>query len=134
MDTVRRRLQAIRRELEAATEDEFSRLSSSAAATATRQPLPEALLRELGLQLKETKQNILPLKLKPLTKQQIRPEGSGQEIMLQGFNWESWRHSWYDTLDAQVDAIADAGFSVAAARLATAAARCAAIWMSHKSK
>lgn len=29
-----------------------------------------------------------------------------------GFNWESWKHSWYTTLEQQVDAIADAGFSV----------------------
>lgn len=114
VQSIQRRLQAISRELQSATERDFFRLSgaSAAASTSDHQPLHESVLRELGLQLQDVKQNIVPLKIKPLPKQDITPEGSGREIMLQGFNWESWKHNWYESLEAQVDSIADAGFSV----------------------
>ena len=37
--------------------------------------------------------------------------GSGREIILQGFNWESHRDKWYARLEAQLDEIAEAGFT-----------------------
>ena len=37
--------------------------------------------------------------------------GSGREIVLQGFNWESHRDKWYKKLESQVDEIAEAGFT-----------------------
>ncbi|KAK9829872.1 hypothetical protein WJX72_008358 [[Myrmecia] bisecta] len=37
--------------------------------------------------------------------------GDGNEIILQGFNWESHRMNWYHTLKSQAGQIADAGFS-----------------------
>lgn len=37
--------------------------------------------------------------------------GSGREIVLQGFNWESHRDKWYAKLESQVDEIAEAGFT-----------------------
>jgi hypothetical protein len=109
------------RELAAASEDDFRRLASAEAAIAGRGPaaarraatLPQEALQELGVRLQSATelQNIVPLKLRPL-KQAILPSGDGQEVMLQGFNWESWRHNWYETLEAQADAIADLGFTV----------------------
>ncbi len=36
----------------------------------------------------EVAQNIVPLNLKPLDKTTIRPEGTGEEVLLQGFNWD----------------------------------------------
>lgn len=118
LDVANRRLQAINREIRAASEDDFRRLSSSEGsasgrvASAARRALPDSLLRDLGVQLENAQHNIVPLKLKPLPKRDIAPEGTGREIMLQGFNWDSCRNNWYETLEAQVDAIADAGFTV----------------------
>ncbi|CAL5221418.1 g3605 [Coccomyxa viridis] len=37
--------------------------------------------------------------------------GNGYEIILQGFNWESHRHNWYQTLKEQASMIARAGFT-----------------------
>lgn len=37
--------------------------------------------------------------------------GSGREVILQVFNWESHRESWYRKLEAQADEIAEAGFT-----------------------
>lgn len=37
--------------------------------------------------------------------------GSGREIILQGFNWESHRDKWYVKLESQLDEIAEAGFT-----------------------
>ena len=37
--------------------------------------------------------------------------GSGREIILQGFNWESHRDKWYAKLESQLDEIAEAGFT-----------------------
>jgi hypothetical protein len=33
--------------------------------------------------------------------------GDGHEIMLQGFNWESYKHDWYKTLKEQAKRIAE---------------------------
>jgi Alpha amylase, catalytic domain len=119
MTRFRRKLEAIDRELDTVTESEFQQLSTAEASSPSRvfvdQLAHDVAVHELGAQLNvaaPVTQNILPLRLKSLPKQAIRPEGSGEEIMLQGFNWESWRHSWYDTLEAQVEAIAELGISV----------------------
>ncbi|KAJ9522786.1 hypothetical protein QJQ45_019818 [Haematococcus lacustris] len=37
--------------------------------------------------------------------------GNGYEILLQAFNWESWKHSYYRTLKSQVKDIANTGFT-----------------------
>lgn len=36
----------------------------------------------------EVAQNIVPINIKPLEKSTIRPEGTGEEVLLQGFNWD----------------------------------------------
>lgn len=89
LDTIKRRIQAIGRELEHVNEVEFRRLSlgeqaSASGATTLAPALPGDVLRDLGDQILTAKQNIVPLKLKPLPKQAINPEGTGAEIMLQG--------------------------------------------------
>eukprot|EP01025_Chloroclados_australasicus_P001152 TRINITY_DN1033_c0_g1_i1.p1 TRINITY_DN1033_c0_g1~~TRINITY_DN1033_c0_g1_i1.p1 ORF type:complete len:441 (-),score=30.82 TRINITY_DN1033_c0_g1_i1:490-1812(-) len=38
--------------------------------------------------------------------------GSGQEILLQVFNWESHKHNWFEHLITQVDQIADLGVTL----------------------
>lgn len=122
LDRIGRHLHAIERELQAANEHDYNQLTraeSAATSPSKRVPIPQlpadVVMQELGMQLHKTatvSQNILPLKLKPLPKQQISPEGSGHEIMLQAFNWESWHQNWWETLEGQVDAIADMGFTV----------------------
>ena len=42
----------------------------------------------------EVAQNIVPLNLKPLDKATIRPEGTGEEVLLQGFNWDRCGSGW----------------------------------------
>lgn len=37
--------------------------------------------------------------------------GSGYEILFQGFNWESHKHNWYNTLKAQIPELARTGFT-----------------------
>ncbi|KAL3157728.1 alpha-amylase [Trebouxia sp. C0010 RCD-2024] len=43
--------------------------------------------------------------------EELAAEGSGQEILLQGFNWESWKQGWYHKLMDQADEIADMGIT-----------------------
>jgi hypothetical protein len=38
--------------------------------------------------------------------------GDGNEIMLQGFNWESYKHDWYKTLKEQAKRIAEVGVAL----------------------
>ncbi|MGH8466672.1 MAG: hypothetical protein ACRER5_21245 [Pseudomonas sp.] len=35
--------------------------------------------------------------------------GDGTEILLQGFNWESYRNGWYKTVKEQAKRIAEVG-------------------------
>lgn len=78
--------------------------------------MPSSYLDKLSTLLRNAKYNIKPvLTLKGLGKVATRKaEGRGDEIMLQGFNWDSSRHGhgWYEILSSQVDEIADFGFSV----------------------
>lgn len=37
--------------------------------------------------------------------------GTGLEMILQGFNWESYKNDWYKTLREQIPGIAEAGFT-----------------------
>lgn len=41
------------------------------------------------------------------------PCGNGREVILQGFNWESWREdgSWYDKLASMAPSLSEAGFT-----------------------
>lgn len=139
IDVLRRYIDAIGRELGSVSEEEFQRLSrvEDAIRNSPSAPTPTAVvsdetLAELGIttqtgklnlnvlppqqpqqqQQQQERTNIVPLKLKQLPKQTIQPEGTGKEIMLQGFNWESWKNNWYQTLESQVDAIVQAGFTV----------------------
>ena len=38
--------------------------------------------------------------------------GDGNEIMLQGFNWESYKHDWYKTLKEQAKRIAEVSIAL----------------------
>jgi len=40
------------------------------------------------------------------------PDGSGEEILLQGFNWESHKQDWYSVLAGQAEEFAEAGFTL----------------------
>uniref|UniRef100_A0A7S1T2P7 alpha-amylase n=1 Tax=Tetraselmis chuii TaxID=63592 RepID=A0A7S1T2P7_9CHLO len=42
----------------------------------------------------------------------VGPDGTGEEILLQGFNWESHKHDWYAVLSGQAADIAEAGFTL----------------------
>ena len=79
--------------------------------------LPASYLEKLSALLRNAKYNIKPMI--PSLKNFARPEkraaeGRGDEIMLQGFNWDSSRvnHGWWEVLKGQVDEIADYGFSL----------------------
>ena len=130
IDVFRRYVDAIGKELASLSEEEFVKLSGVEGAIKNSPITPTAVsndvLAELGIathvsgkastvqqqQQSQERTNIVPLKLKQAPKQTIQPEGTGREIMLQGFNWESWKNNWYKTLESQVDAIAQAGFTV----------------------
>ncbi|KAL0052418.1 hypothetical protein WJX82_001760 [Trebouxia sp. C0006] len=43
--------------------------------------------------------------------EELQAEGSGHEILLQGFNWESWKQGWYHKLMDQADEFADLGIT-----------------------
>ena len=78
--------------------------------------MPPSYLEKLSTLMRNAKYNIKPvMSLKGFGKVETRSaEGRGDEIMLQGFNWDSSRHDqgWYEILKSQVDEIADYGFSV----------------------
>ncbi|EFN59358.1 hypothetical protein CHLNCDRAFT_56714 [Chlorella variabilis] len=40
-----------------------------------------------------------------------KAEGTGKEVLLQGFNWESWRNNWFEHISGQAQEIADMGFT-----------------------
>jgi len=42
----------------------------------------------------------------------VKPEGTGHEILLQGFNWESHRADWYGEVAAKAAELREAGFSL----------------------
>ncbi|KAL4435447.1 hypothetical protein ABPG77_006209 [Micractinium sp. CCAP 211/92] len=68
-------------------------------APATPQPPPEA--RE--------QQHAAPPRLTDV--KGVRPEGTGREVLLQGFNWESWRSPWFQHMADQAQEIASMGFT-----------------------
>ena len=99
---LRQKLEAVSRELASVTEDEYARLASRTA-VAPLPPMPalqlsmETLAAEIREQHAPVQQappdvqpNIVPLNLKPLDSggAQLRPEGTGEEVLLQGFNWD----------------------------------------------
>jgi len=82
---------------------------------------PETTLSALpSSYLKDVIRQIRGFNIKPLQRQKIsgadnvKAEGSGEEILLQGFHWDSWKQDggWYGTLGEQAEAIADAGFTM----------------------
>ena len=63
-------------------------------------------------------EGLLPRGLRsPRPAEPLTPEGSGEEVVLQGFNWESWRaadggrDSWWEHLRRRVDEVQALGFS-----------------------
>ena len=115
-----RKLDAIGRELGSVREEEFRRLSGGEAPD-TAPPVPQLSAEAVALgsggaggasSSAPLRQNILPLSpLRPLGGEVIRPEGSGAEVLLQGFNWDSWKNDWYETVIKQAPAIAAMGFT-----------------------
>ncbi len=80
----------------------------------------EALLvsrRTLAAELVEPAPPSTAQLMEQMLKPQARPAGSGPgagngyEILLQGFNWESWKHNYYRTLQSKVKELASIGFS-----------------------
>ncbi|PRW59861.1 alpha amylase domain [Chlorella sorokiniana] len=138
---LRHKLAAVQRELANATEEEYSRLAarSAAAAAAPAGGLQlsvdvDSLVREIQQQhapvvvqhhapppppkqapapAPEVAQNIVPLNLKPLDKSTIRPEGTGEEVLLQGFNWDSWKQQggWFNHVAGRAEELATLGFT-----------------------
>lgn len=41
-----------------------------------------------------------------------RPYGTGREVLLQGFNWDSYKHNWYQKLHDEADWLASLGFTL----------------------
>lgn len=76
--------------------------------------LPSTYLKELSTLLRNARYNIKPLFKKIAGGEHPPCMGSGQEILLQGFNWDSSKQSsgWYTILKEQVDEIADYGFTL----------------------
>ena len=81
----------------------------------TLQALPSTYLKDLSELLRNAKYNIKPL-LRKISGDAVHPPcmGSGEEVLLQGFNWDSSKHhrAWYEELKDQVDEIADYGFTL----------------------
>ena len=136
MALLRQKLEAVSRELQAATEEEYARLlasrgtaSSSGGGPASLLQLSmDALVQEIQQQHAaqvvqlapaEAQANILPLlrlprlPATPLDKSTIRPEGTGAEVLVQGFNWDSWKHGdgWYNHVRSRAPELAALGFT-----------------------
>lgn len=123
--SMRRKLGAIGRELGTVNPEEHALLSraTTAAAAAPAIPAPGLLTPATAApagaaaspappqQQQQQRNSIVPLKLRPLEKKEARPEGSGEEILLQGFNWDSWKQQggWWNHLAAQAEEIANLG-------------------------
>ena len=115
LERMKRYLAAIKRDIEYEKESCVEKGSCEQKTWSTVEDvpsLPVSYVKDLGRRLWNARHNIRPLKKRTISKQTARAEGNGEEILLQGFNWESWKHSWYATLEEQADAIADAGFSM----------------------
>jgi hypothetical protein len=125
---LRRRLDAVGRELTAASVGEHARLAGAEAAAAAGERAPAFApdaLAALGLSLAAAaaaeaataaapRANITPVRPAALRRKPggATPAGSGAEVLLQAFNWESWRNGdFYAYLESQAGAIADMGFT-----------------------
>jgi len=77
--------------------------------------LPSTYLKDLSTLLRNAKHSVKPL-FRKISGGEGHPPcmGSGEEILLQGFNWDSSKHhrGWYQELKGQVDEIADYGFTL----------------------
>lgn len=117
-------------------EDELRKINLSAEADGWRRSSTVSLLTTLPVPLREAVEEATaptptptwtpppapepefvptPTVFKPPTKtvdKGVRPEGTGREVLLQGFNWESHKHDWWNTMHSQADWLADFGFSV----------------------
>ncbi|GAB4821757.1 hypothetical protein N2152v2_008803 [Parachlorella kessleri] len=121
---LRRKLDAIGRELGAVTEAEYRSLATKPPAPRLQQPLASNVVtlttpakqqqkqQQVQREQQQVQQNIVPLTPRRQEKKDgPKPEGTGREILLQGFNWESWKNNWYDTVTQQAQEIADMGFT-----------------------
>lgn len=128
---LQRKLEAIGRELAAVSPEEHARLSRATHTASTT--VGASPLLQIGLAAPappaapaapaQQRNSIVPLVLPGLlgkpaggdgaAKHEPRPEGTGREVLLQGFNWESWKHGggWYNHLAAQAEEIAGMGFT-----------------------
>eukprot|EP00887_Chlorella_sp_A99_P006587 scaffold3.g6587.t1 len=128
---LQRKLEAIGRELAAVSPEEHVRLSRATHTASTT--VGASPLLQIGLAAPappaapaapaQQRNSIVPLVLPGLlgkpaggdgaAKHEPRPEGTGREVLLQGFNWESWKHGggWYNHLAAQAEEIAGMGFT-----------------------
>ena len=117
--SLKRKLESVARELGTVREEEFARLLGAgrerAAPALAPTPLDfDSLVREIREQHAATahqqqqhtaprqpaaapaqaevaeRRNILPMKMKPLESSGIKAEGTGEEMLLQGFNWDRW--------------------------------------------
>ncbi|KAI3433674.1 hypothetical protein D9Q98_003483 [Chlorella vulgaris] len=59
----------------------------------------------------EVQQGVLAPDLPRLEGTAGKAEGTGQEVLLQGFNWESWKHNWFDHIAQQAQELAQMGFT-----------------------
>ncbi|PSC71161.1 alpha-amylase chloroplastic [Micractinium conductrix] len=136
LTSLRGRLEAVARALSEANEEQYVALVASGerpAAMAHPRGGPGSLLqlpvdtlvRELRQQHAANppppavQQNIVPmpsfrpLSKGPLEKETIRPEGTGEEVLLQGFNWDSWKQhgGWFNHVKARAAEVAGLGFT-----------------------
>lgn len=117
---MRRKLEAIGRELNNVTEAEYRSLAATTAPPSPRRKQVDNLTRSNSGNVvvappakpqQEVQQNIVPLTPRTVEKKDVTPEGTGREILLQGFNWESWKHNWFQTMSEKSQEIADMGFT-----------------------
>lgn len=101
-------MDAIGRELNAVSENEYNKLMRENVHDDTSAPLEAPR--------KKSSNHIIPLfggKRRLTNAEKWSPEGTGHEILLQGFNWESFQSGkYYDTMAHEAEQIAKAGFTV----------------------
>ena len=125
------RLEAIGRELAAANREEYARLSGAThTAVSSRAAVP--LLATVSgsaaaappaadkVAAQRLENSILPLRLRPLERRaKAQPEGTGREVLLQGFNWGALRGCAHGACDWEAGDTAVGG-----SQLPSAAASC----------
>ncbi|KAI3435981.1 hypothetical protein D9Q98_002039 [Chlorella vulgaris] len=127
--SLKRKFEAAQRELGSVTEAEFARLANrdaSAALAAVPAPLLSVDTLIHTIQQQHTAQppaidlqqqsNVVPLPAltrKTLEKEAPQAEGTGEEVLLQGFNWDSCNHpgGWYNYISSRAEELGRMGFT-----------------------